>query len=190
MKWKTRVIKFETARTEIKKSQPFRVGVAILLGMLHAKETGISSGNLCLWLMYAFTFFHLEKVTSILYEIYRRSQPKCGTKSACEMDCKHRIVFRGILECNTDLKSHSTITDWTLGRNWTSSRSRWVRRIKRSSKENCQGRRELFTMDRFWIMCGLLWKEYTNKNTLLYARKDLPWKDSRDKDLHTDAMPR
>ena len=59
MKWNTRVIKFETARTEIKKSQPFRVGVAILLGMLHAKETGISSGNLCLWLMCAFTFFHL-----------------------------------------------------------------------------------------------------------------------------------
>ena len=45
-------------------------------------------------------------------------------------------------------------------------------------------------MDRFWIMCGLLWKEYTNKNTLLYARKDLQWKDSRDKDMHTDAMPR
>ena len=61
MKWNTRVIKFETARTEIKKSQPFRVGVAILLGMLHAKETGISSGNLCLWLMCAFTFFTFKK---------------------------------------------------------------------------------------------------------------------------------
>ena len=31
--------------------------VAILLGMLHAKETGISSGHLSLWLVCAFTFF-------------------------------------------------------------------------------------------------------------------------------------
>ena len=30
---------------------------AILLGMLHAKETGISSGHLSLWLVCAFTFF-------------------------------------------------------------------------------------------------------------------------------------
>ena len=32
-------------------------GVDILLGMLHAKETGISSGRFSLWLLSAFTFF-------------------------------------------------------------------------------------------------------------------------------------
>ena len=34
-----------------------RGGVAILLGMLHAKETGISSGRLGLWLSCAFFAF-------------------------------------------------------------------------------------------------------------------------------------
>ena len=38
-------------------SIPSRWGVAILLGMLHAKETGISSGRFSLWLLCAFTFF-------------------------------------------------------------------------------------------------------------------------------------
>ena len=38
-------------------SIPSRGGVAILLGMLHAKETGISSGRFSLWLLCAFTFF-------------------------------------------------------------------------------------------------------------------------------------
>ena len=35
---------------------PIQWGVAILLGMLHANESGISSGRLGLWLMCAFTF--------------------------------------------------------------------------------------------------------------------------------------
>ena len=34
-------------------------GVAILLGMLYVKETGISSGRLGLWLACAFTFLPL-----------------------------------------------------------------------------------------------------------------------------------
>ena len=38
-------------------SIPSRGGVAILLGMLHAKETGISSSRLSLWLVCAITFF-------------------------------------------------------------------------------------------------------------------------------------
>ena len=38
-------------------SIPSRGGVDILLGMLHAKETGISSGRFSLWLLCAFTFF-------------------------------------------------------------------------------------------------------------------------------------
>ena len=33
-------------------SIPSRGGVAILLGILHAKETGISSGRLGVWLVY------------------------------------------------------------------------------------------------------------------------------------------
>jgi len=33
------------------------VGGTILLGMLHAKETGISSSRLGFWLVFAFTFF-------------------------------------------------------------------------------------------------------------------------------------
>ena len=37
---------------------PVQGGVAILLGMLHAKETRISCGHLGLWLMCAFTFFY------------------------------------------------------------------------------------------------------------------------------------
>ena len=36
---------------------PVQGGVAILLGMLHAKETRISSGQLGLWLVCAFNFF-------------------------------------------------------------------------------------------------------------------------------------
>ena len=36
---------------------PVQGGVAMLLGMLHAKETRISCGHLGLWLMCAFTFF-------------------------------------------------------------------------------------------------------------------------------------
>ena len=35
---------------------PIQRGVAILLGMLHANESGLSSGRLGLWLMCAFTF--------------------------------------------------------------------------------------------------------------------------------------
>ena len=35
---------------------PVQEGVAILPGMLYAKETGINSGRLGLWLMCAFTF--------------------------------------------------------------------------------------------------------------------------------------
>ena len=31
--------------------RPVQGGVAILLDVLHAKETGISSGHLCLWLL-------------------------------------------------------------------------------------------------------------------------------------------
>ena len=36
---------------------PVQGGVAILLGMLHAKETGIRSGHSDLWLMCTFNFF-------------------------------------------------------------------------------------------------------------------------------------
>jgi len=35
---------------------PVQGGVAILLGMLHAKETGISYSHLSLWLMCTFIF--------------------------------------------------------------------------------------------------------------------------------------
>ena len=38
---------------------PVQGGVEILLGMLHAKETGMSAGGLGLWLMSAFAFFNL-----------------------------------------------------------------------------------------------------------------------------------
>ena len=38
----------------------YPAGVAILLGMLHAKETGIRSGRLCLWLVCAFTFYYTQ----------------------------------------------------------------------------------------------------------------------------------
>ena len=42
---------------------PVQEGVAILLGMLHAKETRISCGHLGLWLMCAFTiFYHSHKM--------------------------------------------------------------------------------------------------------------------------------
>ena len=34
---------------------PIQGGVAILLGMLHATETGINSGRVGLWLVWAFT---------------------------------------------------------------------------------------------------------------------------------------
>ena len=37
-------------------SHPVQGGVAILLGMLHATETGISSGRVGLWLVCAFTY--------------------------------------------------------------------------------------------------------------------------------------
>ena len=37
---------------------PVQGRVAILLGMLHAKETGMSSGRLGVWLVCAFTFEH------------------------------------------------------------------------------------------------------------------------------------
>ena len=40
-------------------SIPSKGEVAILLGMFHAKETGISSGHLGLWLVCAFTFLPL-----------------------------------------------------------------------------------------------------------------------------------
>ena len=36
---------------------PVQGGVGILLGMLHVKETGISSGRLGLWLVCALTIF-------------------------------------------------------------------------------------------------------------------------------------
>ena len=39
---------------------PVREGVAILLGMLHATETGISSGRVGLRLVCAFTLFYLS----------------------------------------------------------------------------------------------------------------------------------
>ena len=42
---------------------PIQGEVAILLGMLHAKETWISSGRLGLWLMYAFTLPKLPMLT-------------------------------------------------------------------------------------------------------------------------------
>ena len=45
-------------------SIPSRGGVAILLDMLHAKETGISSGRLSLRLACAFTLFYKSKLTS------------------------------------------------------------------------------------------------------------------------------
>ena len=35
---------------------PVQGGIVIFLGMLNAKETGISSGDLGLWLVQAFTF--------------------------------------------------------------------------------------------------------------------------------------
>ena len=37
---------------------PVQGGVAIPLGTLHAKETGISTGRLGLWLVGPFTFLH------------------------------------------------------------------------------------------------------------------------------------
>ena len=37
-------------------SLPFQGGVAILLVLLHATETGISSSRVGLWLVFAFTF--------------------------------------------------------------------------------------------------------------------------------------
>ena len=39
--------------------RPVQGGVAILLGMPHAKETGMSAGGWGLWLMCAFAFFNL-----------------------------------------------------------------------------------------------------------------------------------
>ena len=38
---------------------PVQGGVAILLGMFHATETGMSAGGWGLWLMCAFKFFNL-----------------------------------------------------------------------------------------------------------------------------------
>ena len=38
---------------------PVQGGVTILLSLLHATETGISSGRVGLWLMYAFTLLTL-----------------------------------------------------------------------------------------------------------------------------------
>lgn len=38
---------------------PVQGGVAILLGMCYANETGMSAGFLGLWLMTAFAFFNL-----------------------------------------------------------------------------------------------------------------------------------
>ena len=43
---------------------PVQGRAAIFLGMLHAKETGISSGRLGLWLIYAFTVFSFNKMAS------------------------------------------------------------------------------------------------------------------------------
>ena len=40
---------------------PVHWGVAILQGMPHAKETGISSGPLRLWLVWAFTCYTVWK---------------------------------------------------------------------------------------------------------------------------------
>ena len=42
---------------------PVQGGVAILLGMLHDKETWISSGRLALWLVCAFTFLPFTERT-------------------------------------------------------------------------------------------------------------------------------
>ena len=39
---------------------PVQGGVGVLLGMLHATETGISSGRLGPWLVCAFTFFQFQ----------------------------------------------------------------------------------------------------------------------------------
>ena len=38
---------------------PVQGRVVILLGMVHAKETGISTGHLGLWLVSAFAFFFI-----------------------------------------------------------------------------------------------------------------------------------
>ena len=51
---------------------PVQGGVAILPGMLHAKETGISSGRLGLWLVCAFTFLpYLEGFNSFVCSPHR-----------------------------------------------------------------------------------------------------------------------
>ena len=46
---------------------PVQGGVAILLGMLNAKETGMSAGGWGLWLMCAFTFliYHSSNYDSV-----------------------------------------------------------------------------------------------------------------------------
>ena len=45
---------------------PSRGGVAVLLGMLHAKETGISSGRSGLWFMCSLVLKYLHFVTTIM----------------------------------------------------------------------------------------------------------------------------
>ena len=48
---------------------PVQRGVAILLCKLHAKETGISSGRVGLWLVCAFTFFFITaKLDGVVLE--------------------------------------------------------------------------------------------------------------------------
>ena len=49
---------------------PIQGGVAILLGMLHAKETGITSGRLGLWLVCVFTFSYRVRGVSLIKLTY------------------------------------------------------------------------------------------------------------------------
>ena len=59
---------------------PVQWGVAILQGMLHAKETGISSGRLGLWLVWAFTCCTLWKprnYSGAPKDLFLRNDLKC-----------------------------------------------------------------------------------------------------------------
>ena len=77
-------------------------GVAILLGMLHTKETGIISGSLSLWLVCAFPFFYLHKALRSVWQWYPGKQLQ-------QKQSRFLLVMQAFL-LNNILKIFSCIT--------------------------------------------------------------------------------
>ena len=85
-------------------------GLAILLGMLHAKETRISSGHLGLWLVCAFTFLHVHIFVPYMQAIKNRNHKLfitmyylLKTRSTQQQCMYNYCTYRWYLKNNTKI---------------------------------------------------------------------------------------